>query len=106
MKAIYKYRNLRQICTLNKHFQTENLSFFVLSWKCYGLSRVKFYLYSGISILIWININIQVASWRNGLGVCLACKRTRDRIPLWERIFHFEIIACFPCRTSRQCNFK
>ena len=31
---------------------------------------------------------------------------TRDRIPLWARIFHFEILACFPCRTSRQCNFK
>ena len=28
--------------------------FFVLSWKCYGLSRVEFYLYLGISILIWI----------------------------------------------------
>ena len=52
MKTIYKYRNLRRL--LYKHFQTENLRFFVLSWKCYGLSRVEFYLYLGISILIWI----------------------------------------------------
>ena len=54
MKTIYKYRNLRRLCTLYKHFQTANLRFFVLSWKCYGLSRVEFYLYLGISILIWI----------------------------------------------------
>ena len=39
---------------LYKHFQTENLRFFVLSLKYYGLSRVEFYLYLGISILIWI----------------------------------------------------
>ena len=26
----------------------------MLSWKCYGLFLVDFYLYSGISILIWI----------------------------------------------------
>ena len=38
----------------SKHFQTENLKFFVLSGKCYGLSRVEFYLYLGISILLWI----------------------------------------------------
>ena len=52
MKTVHKYRNLRRLCTLYKHFQTENLRFFVLSWKCYGLSRVEFYLYLGISILI------------------------------------------------------
>ena len=51
MKTIYKYRNLRRLCTLYKHFKTENLRFFVLS---YGLSRVEFYLYLGISILISI----------------------------------------------------
>ena len=29
MKTIYKYRNLRRLCTLYKHFQTENLRFFL-----------------------------------------------------------------------------
>ena len=54
MKTIYKYPNLRRLCTLYKRFQTENLRFLALSWKCYGLSRVECYLYLGISILIWI----------------------------------------------------
>ena len=29
MKTIYRYRNLRRLCTLYKHFQTENLRFFI-----------------------------------------------------------------------------
>ena len=57
-------------------------------------------------IRLLINNNIQAASWRNGQRVCLVCERTRDRIPQWARIFHFEILACFACRTARQCNCK
>ena len=70
MKTIYKYRNLRRLCTLYKHFQTENLRVFFLSWKCYGLSRVEFYLYLGISILIWIynvvHLYILTFKWLRG----------------------------------------
>ena len=70
MKTIYKYRNLRRLCTLYKHFQTENLGgglFLAGSATVYPVLNFIFIdIYMDIQCSTAININIQVASWRNG----------------------------------------